>query len=317
VFYFNSGVTEAKNILAVQTGSTYPEKKFIICGHFDDVTVAPGANDNGTGTCAVLEAARVISKLNPKYTIVYALWSGEEQGLYGSDYYAGLAYSAGEQIMGVINMDMIGWDGNLPNELAVYNVLSNTTELVNNLSSINITYNINLSISKKYTIETRSDHHSFYRRGYPAYLLIENDWGSDPYYHKASDAFSTINMSFYTNCAKLAICSLAELSGAINSPLAVDDINTMPKEIALNQNYPNPFNPATVISYSLKSGGNINLAVFDALGREVKTLVNEYKPAGNHQISFTADSKNITSGIYFYKLQAGGNVLIKKMVYLK
>lgn len=317
LYTFNSGTVEAKNIYAVQTGSLYPDKKYIICAHYDAVAVAPGANDNGSGTCAVLEAARVISKLNPKYTIMYALWSGEEQGLKGSTYYAGLARANSEDILGVINLDMIG-DAMSNNVLSLYTVMSSNSFMIDNLSMVNSVYNINLPLLTNTTIESGSDHYPFYLQGYPSYLLIEKDARSDIYYHKATDAFGTINQSFYEKCSKLAILSLAELSGAVTSPSAVEYVNNgLPTDMILNQNYPNPFNPSTVISYSIKSGGNVNLVVLDPLGREIKTLVNEYKPAGMHQVNFSVDNRSISSGIYFYKLQSASSVQIKKMVYLK
>ncbi len=98
-----------RNVYGVQLGSQYPNKQYIICAHFDDMpsgTTAPGADDNASGTAAVIEAARIFTQYNSKYTIIYALWDEEEQGLVGSNYYAQQAALAGDSIMGVINMDM-------------------------------------------------------------------------------------------------------------------------------------------------------------------------------------------------------------------
>jgi len=86
-------------------------------------------------------------------------------------------------------------------------------------------------------------------------------------------------------------------------------------EFHLEQNYPNPFNPFTVISYQLPVAGNVILKVFDVLGKEIATLVNEEKSAGNYEIDFNASS--LSSGIYFYRLQAGSFVQTKKMILLK
>ena len=89
----------------------------------------------------------------------------------------------------------------------------------------------------------------------------------------------------------------------------------IPIEYSLKQNYPNPFNPSTTISYSIKERGIVTLKVFDILGNEVKTLVNEEKDAGNYKIEFNAAS--FASGIYFYSLQSGGFLSTKKMILLK
>jgi len=87
-------------------------------------------------------------------------------------------------------------------------------------------------------------------------------------------------------------------------------------EYKLEQNYPNPFNPTTLIKYSLKNGGHVKLEVFDILGRVVAVLVNEYRAAGTHEISFDA-SKISTSGIYFYRLESSNFTKVNKMMLLK
>jgi hypothetical protein len=89
----------------------------------------------------------------------------------------------------------------------------------------------------------------------------------------------------------------------------------LPTEFILEQNYPNPFNPTTVIRYQLSVNSYITLRVYDVLGNELNTLVNEYKPAGSYEVEF--DASALTSGVYFYKLQSGGSILTKKMLILK
>jgi hypothetical protein len=83
----------------------------------------------------------------------------------------------------------------------------------------------------------------------------------------------------------------------------------------LSQNYPNPFNPSTTINYQVPSAGQVKLVVFDALGRQVSSLVNEFQNAGSHSIVFNAN--NLSSGIYLYRLTAGSVTLTKKMQLLK
>ncbi len=95
----------------------------------------------------------------------------------------------------------------------------------------------------------------------------------------------------------------------------VENDGIKPTEFSLNQNYPNPFNPSTSIQYRVPSISNVSLKVYDILGNEVAILVNEEKPAGSYEVEF--DAKALTSGIYFYKLQAGSFVETKKMSLLK
>ncbi len=83
----------------------------------------------------------------------------------------------------------------------------------------------------------------------------------------------------------------------------------------LDQNYPNPFNPSTQIRFSLQSSHVTRLTVYDVLGREVAVLVNETMPVGSHSVNF--DASNLTTGIYMYKLEAGGQVITKRMTLVK
>ena len=83
----------------------------------------------------------------------------------------------------------------------------------------------------------------------------------------------------------------------------------------LYNNFPNPFNPQTSISYYLPSGENVKLKVFDILGNEITTLVNEFKSSGIHSVIF--DAKDIPSGVYFYGIQAGKYSDRKKMMVIK
>ena len=89
----------------------------------------------------------------------------------------------------------------------------------------------------------------------------------------------------------------------------------IPNQFILEQNYPNPFNPSTIIQYAIASRQFVTLKVYDVLGNEVSTLVNEEKPVGNYEVNFNAGG--LSSGIYFYKLQTGSFIETKKMMLLK
>jgi hypothetical protein len=94
-----------------------------------------------------------------------------------------------------------------------------------------------------------------------------------------------------------------------------EQIESIPELFSLEQNYPNPFNPSTKINYTLPQKEFVSLKVYDLLGNELKTLVNEEKSAGSYELDF--DAINLPSGIYFYRLQAGSFVETKKMIFLK
>lgn len=91
--------------------------------------------------------------------------------------------------------------------------------------------------------------------------------------------------------------------------------NAIPSQFELYQNYPNPFNPSTTIKYSLPEGGNVRLTIYNMLGQEVATLINGFKSAGTYSVTWNAS--NLASGIYFYNLQTGSNLISKKMLLMK
>lgn len=100
-----------------------------------------------------------------------------------------------------------------------------------------------------------------------------------------------------------------------NGVTDVEINNNIPSEFSLSQNYPNPFNPNTKIKFTIQDLVFTSLKVYDILGKEVTTLVNEEKPVGKYEVDF--DASDLISGIYFYQLKAGSFIQTKKMVFLK
>jgi hypothetical protein len=99
------------------------------------------------------------------------------------------------------------------------------------------------------------------------------------------------------------------------NPVSVEDENSNVYSFNLEQNYPNPFNPTTTLSFVIGHRSFVTLKVYDVLGNEIATLVNEEKPAGSYEVEF--DAKDLTSGIYFYQLRAGEFSQTKKMILMK
>lgn len=121
---------------------------------------------------------------------------------------------------------------------------------------------------------------------------------------------NTLNTSEIQNAAKWKLLDTTATSVSYD----VESIN----EFKLYQNYPNPFNPSTVIVYQLPVNGKVTLKVYDLLGREVATLVNEYKEADRYEVEFNiGQTISLSSGVYFYRLQAGEFVQNRKMILAK
>jgi len=106
-----------------------------------------------------------------------------------------------------------------------------------------------------------------------------------------------------------------ELIGIEQTPMGVMDRHDVPQTFELYQNYPDPFNPTTTIKFNVPSSGFVSLNVYDALGREVKSLVNEKQNAGTHVVKF--DGSNLSTGVYFYRLHSGSYTATKKLLLLK
>jgi hypothetical protein len=281
-----------RNVYAVQLGTQYPNKKYIICAHYDDMpsgTTAPGADDNASGTAAVIEAARIFTQYNSKYTIIYALWDEEEQGLIGSAYYALQAYNAGDSIMGVINMDMIAYDSNNDNVADLHTrPIGTSIYLKDKMVEVNNLYSVGLTLDIKNPGSTYSDHASFWNRNYGAILLIEDGSDFHPYYHTVNDKIQYFNMAYFHKMSKVSlgtVAALAELTDPIPVELlafnasikkfgveilwsTASELNNMGFEIQRSINDPNDF---------------VTVAFIE--GKGTSTEINYYAYTDNPQLS--------------------------------
>ncbi|HES60261.1 MAG TPA: T9SS type A sorting domain-containing protein [Caldithrix sp.] len=102
---------------------------------------------------------------------------------------------------------------------------------------------------------------------------------------------------------------------SVDVSVSIEDLDELPFEFELSNNYPNPFNPSTTIAFALPKNGKVRLSVYNVLGQEVAVVLNEQVNAGNHKVTFNGTA--LSSGLYFYKLVAGENVSVKKMMLLK
>nr|MBP9121179.1 T9SS type A sorting domain-containing protein [Ignavibacterium sp.] len=94
-----------------------------------------------------------------------------------------------------------------------------------------------------------------------------------------------------------------------------DETGDYLEEFNISQNYPNPFNPSTKITYNIPQRSNVSLRIYDVLGKEIATLVNEQKEAGTYNIQF--DASKLSSGVYIYSIQAGDFLESRKMILMK
>lgn len=215
-----------RNVIATLPGIVDPTKVVYICGHLDATSgtpqqCAPGADDNASGTAAVLEAARVLRQYLFQYTVKFACFNGEEQGLVGSAAYAADVATAGEDIVGVFNCDMIAYRGTdpAPPDLVIY-TNTNSQSIAAILQTAVNTYTPGL-LQPVVTVEalSGSDHASFWDHGYKAICSIEDEaWGSDfcPWYHTCDDRIERYPQDYPVNCAKANLAAVAMTALPVN-----------------------------------------------------------------------------------------------------
>jgi len=134
------------------------------------------------------------------------------------------------------------------------------------------------------------------------------------YFSQDSISVTDVNMNVALNAGDYKIFT----DKKIVRPSFITDVEenkTIPQDFVLYQNYPNPFNPSTIIGYQLPVTSNVTLKVYDILGREIATLVNEQKPAGKYELKF--DGSELASGVYFFTLKTGNYAETKKMILMK
>jgi hypothetical protein len=124
--------------------------------------------------------------------------------------------------------------------------------------------------------------------------------------------FPTQKASWAAQAAAEYVAIQGKLDGTVG---VATEQQELPQAFQLQQNYPNPFNPSTEISYTIAKAGNVTLNVYNMLGQNVASLVNGYQAANTYKVNFNASG--LSSGVYFYKLSAGSNEMIKKMVLMK
>ncbi|UCF79534.1 MAG: M28 family peptidase [Candidatus Eiseniibacteriota bacterium] len=316
-----------RNVIATITGTATPDETYIVCGHYDSTSEdpmvrAPGADDNASGTTLVLEAASVLKDFPLLSSVRFICFSGEEQGLIGSDHYAADASVAGDNIAGVLNFDMVGYG-----TPSIYLIGNNASQwLVDYCIAVRDGYVPSLGITKQINATMRySDHAPFWDEGYSAFCGIEVDYPTNPYYHSTDDTVGTLTIPFVANVTRLAVASLASLAGIDTTSLSVAQQSLAPPRIALGRSYPNPFNPSTTIPFTLPAtngSANYVLAIFDPAGRMVKILEEGRTGTVVLERRTTWDGTDesgrpVASGVYLCSLSCGAESRSSKIVLLR
>jgi photosystem II stability/assembly factor-like uncharacterized protein len=312
-----------ENIIGEKTGSDYPDNYIYGTAHFDSISgrggededpyiCAPGANDNGSGSAALLEMSHVLADYTPRRSLRLVFFNAEELGLIGSSHYARQLALDGVNVDGVINLDMVVWSdpADVQEDLDV--VTDYRSEwLADVLMESCARYGDGLPGLKLMEPDFyRSDHASFWLVGYPALLGIEDIDVPYPYYHSYDDDYPTIAGCFglTRQITRAALGALAGLAGIHDDRLY---------NLADVYAYPNPFRGdrhSGVTFNGLPPGSE--LQVFDIAGNLVYETVS---PAFELDWDVTNSSgAELAAGVYLYHVTApGGESLTAKLAVIR
>lgn len=308
------------NVYAVKTGTLYPNKKIIIGAHYDDLLYDPnpspsdtmhGADDNASGICGVLEAARLLSGMSLPFTVIFVAFDEEEAPmiLSGSKAFADSCFARNDSIIAMLNLDMIGWDGNNDNKFAVLSD-SNSYSLHRVLYNCLQSYQIDLHFFQIYN--EHWDEGSFQNHGYKAISVAEEArYYFNPYYHTINDSFDKFNIQFFQKMIKAAIATI--MTYALNMQIEMYHIplisttNTTSRNAQVHISFPNKIATglnAPRLYYRVNNGNYNYVNPYSVAGDEYFFTIPGF-PVGT-KISYYIAAQDSTGSLIF-TLPSGGS----------
>ncbi|WP_312992099.1 M28 family peptidase [Chryseobacterium flavum] len=305
---FTYGSATSKNLIITKTGTLYPDKYVIICGHYDTIN-GPGVNDNGSGTSIILEAARILKDVPTEYSIKFIHFSGEEQGLIGSSHYVNnVVYQGGIRkldIKLVFNLDQVGGvKGN--NNNTVYCDEDQGGVSSNNAASAAVTQQLRNCTALYSPLQTAvdpaeaTDYIPFERKGEVITGFFERIRSSYP--HTSKDTFTNVDPVYVYNIGKAAVGALQHFATASTN------LTTVTKAASVNsletvKIYPNPANDILHIELPVQTS-NFSFEISNSMGRSMLRVNNERK----------IDVSSLQSGVYVGILKVGEETLVKNIM---
>ncbi|HAF29272.1 MAG TPA: hypothetical protein DCG75_09520 [Bacteroidales bacterium] len=293
------------NVIATQQGTTYPEEYVVVGGHADSRSVdnfAPGADDNASGIGGVLEIARILSQYSFDRTIIYCAFSGEEYGLYGSGYFASQFRNEDKNIIGYINLDMIGYKD--PDQVLHSSLIypPSALGLADYYKSICSTYLPNFNVFDGVLSGGSSDHASFNNQGYMGIFPFEDAQKYSPYIHTREDLLGTSVNSFdlaknLTSAALATVATLADQNATVSTN---DHLNQLNPFVL----YPNPASDYLTISF--KNEEIADIEIFSILGQSL------IRKQITGPTSF--DISSLSSGTYIIRLTSENHSTSQKIL---
>lgn len=304
---FSFGNITSKNLVITKTGTVYPDKYVIVCGHFDSI-VGPGVSDNGSGTSIILEAARILKDIPTEYSIKFIHFSGEEQGLYGSSHYVNnVAYQNGVRMLDiklVFNIDQVG--GKLGNSnTTVFCDEDQGSPMSNNAASQAVTQQLATCTALYSPLQTAigpayaSDYMPFENKGEVITGFYEFTRSYNE--HTIHDTFANIDPIYVFNIGKAAVGAIQHFAVASTTLLSVD--NMAQKTLESVRIYPNPAKDILTIELPHKVKG-FSFEITDLLGHILIKEENQTK----------IKTSGLPNGVYLGVLKSEDQTVIRKIL---
>ncbi len=293
-YYLTQPTTRASNIEVTLPGAVVPESIVVACAHFDSYCQtgqanAPGADDNATGTAALLELARVLKDARLRWTVKLLAFSGEEQWMKGSYHWVdSVAVPEAMKLGGVFNIDMVAYTAADTTRL-VMNTNTPSRGLAVLSESINVWYDIGLRLINYLDEDCAGDNTPFWEQGYKSVFALEDsEWGiwngSNPHYHTTHDTIGFVRMGQVLRTTRLVLGCMATLSGLAPLSVMEEARGTRPASAA------GPTIAAGTLFVPGPADGRQPGWLLDASGRRVLLL----RPGRN-------DVSGLAPGVYFIK----------------
>ena len=309
-FSYNGNTT--KNLILTKTGTKYPNTYVIVCGHYDTIA-GPGVNDNGSGTSIILEMARILKDVPTEYSIKFINFTGEEQGLRGSQNYVNTVVNGTNPKMNiklVFNIDQVGGvAGEVNNTITCERDTSNSPS-TNNAASNTVTQELMNCVTLYSPLQTNlsyaygSDYMPFQSNGEVITGFYEYNESSQP--HSSGDTYANMDPVFVYNVAKAALGAVQHFTTAETSILSIADY---PPEKMLEslRIFPNPASNFINIEMLNSNFRDYSFNITDLSGKLLLNTKNSKK----------IDISKLSPGIYFGTMNVEDRKLTKKIIISK
>jgi aminopeptidase YwaD len=309
--YTYSGSTAVcKNLIVTKIGTLYPNTYVIVCGHYDSIG-GTGTNDNGSGTSSILETARLLQNVPTDYSIKFINFSGEEDGLYGSQHYVSSVVNATNPKMNirlVFNLDEVGGVAGMVNNTITCERDTNTNPSTNNAASATMTNELMNCVTLYSPLNTflsyaySSDYMPFQSNNEIITGFFETN--ETTHKHSPTDFLIYMDPVYNYNVAKATIGATLHFAQANAAAMAADKFDEFGVSF-----FPNPSKDILNINLGSLPVTDYTFSIIDINGKEV--LNTTFKAA---KLIETVSVATLSKGIYLGILQAGDNRITKKIV---